>query len=95
MPRLRPRAFLGRKLQQFVERAALLVGGVNCRFSNFSQTSAPMISESVRLTSIGVRMTAPSMRFAAAWMSSIEGGCMLDACNMAEIASPSARLEQC
>jgi hypothetical protein len=34
-----------------------------------------MISENVRLISIGVRMTAPFTRSAAARMSSIAGGC--------------------
>src|SRR5690242_7974176 len=59
-----------------------LYAAVNWRFSNFSQTSAPMISDSVLLTSIGVRITAPSMRCAAARMSSMLGGCMLEVCNM-------------
>ena len=55
-----------------------LYAAVNCRFSNLSQTSAPMISDSVRLTSIGVRMTSPSIRSAAARMSSIVGGCIFE-----------------
>ena len=35
---------------------------VNCRFSNLSQTSAPVSSDSVRLCRQGVRSTAPAMR---------------------------------
>jgi hypothetical protein len=50
---------------------------VNCKFSNFSHTSAPMISERVRLFSIGVRTTEPSIRSAAARMSSIVGGSII------------------
>ncbi len=38
-----------------------LYAAVNCRFSNFSQTSAPIISDKVRLTIIGVRTTLPLM----------------------------------
>src|SRR5882757_994554 len=36
-----------------------------------------MTSDSVRLLSIGVRMTAPLMRSAAARISSIVGGCII------------------
>ena len=43
---------------------------VNCRFSNLSQTSAPVSCDSVRLCRQGVRATAPAMRCAAARMSS-------------------------
>jgi hypothetical protein len=35
-----------------------------------------MASDNVRLTSIGVRITAPLIRSAAARMSSMVGGCM-------------------
>src|SRR5690348_3016480 len=54
-----------------------------------------MTSDSVRLTSIGVRITEPLIRSAAARMSSIVGGCMLDAFNMSASARPSARPGQC
>ena len=37
---------------------------MNCRFSNFSQTSAPILSDKVRLISIGVWTMAPSIRSA-------------------------------
>ncbi len=47
---------------------------VNCRFSNLSQTSAPVSRDSVRLCRQGVRSTAPAMRRAAARMSSMETG---------------------
>src|SRR3989304_4134005 len=42
---------------------------VNCRFSNFRNTSAPASRDSVLLCRQGVRSTAPAMRAAAARMS--------------------------
>ena len=42
---------------------------VNCRFSNFSQISAPVMSDSVRLRSQLVRFTKPSSTPAAVSMS--------------------------
>jgi hypothetical protein len=37
-----------------------------------------MISDRVRLISVGVRTTAPSIRFAAARMSSMVGGLLVE-----------------
>src|SRR5277367_3674818 len=42
---------------------------VNCRFSNFSQTSQPAMADRVRDCRIGVRITCPSIAAAACWMS--------------------------
>jgi hypothetical protein len=42
-----------------------LNAAVNCRFSNLSQTSAPVIPESVRETMHGVSTTWPAMAAAA------------------------------
>jgi hypothetical protein len=49
---------------------------VNCRFSNFSQSSQPVSAESVRLFTQGVRSTAPAMRAAAARISPSETSAM-------------------
>ena len=70
------RALLGRQLQQFVERAAFLVGGGELQILELQPHLGADDFGKVRLTSIGVRMTAPLMRSAAARMSSIVGGCM-------------------
>ncbi len=43
---------------------------VYCRFSNLSDTSAPVICESVRERAYGVLTTSPSIAAAAALMSS-------------------------
>ncbi len=47
---------------------------VYCRFSNLRKTVAPTISLSVWEQVSGVRSTAPSMRWAAAWTSSMVTG---------------------
>jgi hypothetical protein len=54
-----------------------------------------MISDSVRLTSIGVRITDPRIRSAAARMSSIVGGCREVDWSIAERPSPSSERKQC
>ena len=47
-----------------------LKDAVNCRFSNFTHTSAPTIWDRVREKRQGVRSTWPRMRSAAARISS-------------------------
>src|SRR4029079_15272895 len=54
-----------------------------------------MISDKVRLTSIGVRITAPFTRSAAARMSSMVGGCIEVVWSIAQSPSPSAGRKQC
>ena len=47
-----------------------LKAAVNCRFSNFTTTWAPRMSDSTRECELGVRVTASAMRLAAARTSS-------------------------
>src|SRR3954470_22781243 len=54
-----------------------------------------MISDSVRLTSIGVLITAPSMRLAAPRMWSIVGGWGEVVWSIVRATKPSARRKQC
>src|SRR5690606_19164961 len=46
-----------------------LKDAVNCRFSNFSHTSAPRMSDNVRECVNGVLCTCPCKRARAAWMA--------------------------
>ena len=53
---------------------------VNCRFSNFSQTSQPAMPDSVREWRVGVRTKAGNIRACASLMSAKVGAAVTIGC---------------